>query len=57
MKLTVPSSHQKIAIVSRVARWYIFKPKIPVEVYILEGLGMENFGTYILCTYGIFKVC
>jgi hypothetical protein len=27
--------------VVRVARWFIFKPKIPIWV-ILEGLGLEN---------------
>jgi hypothetical protein len=33
----------------RVARWHFFKPKIPI----LEGLRMENVGTYILGSFGI----
>jgi hypothetical protein len=31
----------------RVARWYIFKPKIPY----LEGLKMDNVGAYILWSF------
>jgi hypothetical protein len=30
---------------TRVARWYIFKPKIPIWV-ILEGLEMEMVGIF-----------
>jgi hypothetical protein len=30
---------------SRVARWRIFIPKIPI-LYTLEGLGVENFGKF-----------
>jgi hypothetical protein len=36
----------------RVARWNIFKPKIPIWVYFLEGLGIEN----ILWPFGIFDI-
>jgi hypothetical protein len=38
---------------TRVARWYIFKPKIPILV-ILDVLGMENVGTYLLCPLRIY---
>jgi hypothetical protein len=31
---------------SRVARWFIFKPKIPIFGLILEGLGTENVGIF-----------
>jgi hypothetical protein len=37
---------------SRVARWYIFKPKIPSWV-ILEGLAMEDVGN-IIWPFGLF---
>jgi hypothetical protein len=30
---------------SRVARWFIFKPKMPLLV-LLEGFGMENVGIF-----------
>jgi hypothetical protein len=33
----------KVNVWGRVARWYIFKPKIPIWVNFLEGLGMEKF--------------
>jgi hypothetical protein len=38
---------------SRVARWYIFKPKNPNLGKFLEGLGMEKVGTYIKWPIGI----
>jgi hypothetical protein len=40
----------------RVARWYIFKPKILIWVNfeILEGLGMEKVGIHIACPFGIY---
>jgi hypothetical protein len=51
---------------SRVARWYIFKPKIPIWVfiggpwngkclYILQSFGRHSLCIwYILCSFGIF---
>jgi hypothetical protein len=34
-----------VVVESRVARWYIFKPIIPILAN-FESLGMENFGTF-----------
>jgi phage terminase large subunit-like protein len=34
----------------RVARWFIYRPKIPIWVY-LEGLGMENVITYVFIIF------
>jgi hypothetical protein len=36
----------------RVARWFLFKPKIPIWVF-LEDLGTENVVTYIFWPFGI----
>jgi hypothetical protein len=58
-------SAQNMAIVTRIARWFIFKPKIPI-CFIFVGFGMEkldifygHFGTFkstlcILPPFGIF---
>jgi hypothetical protein len=41
--------------VIRVARWFIFKPKIPF-VYILVGLGKDNVGfTYLMAIKKYFR--
>jgi hypothetical protein len=37
---------------SRAARWYIFKPTIPILIYILEGLSLEIL-VYIMTNWYI----
>jgi hypothetical protein len=37
------SSYQFREVRARVARWFIFKPKIPIRV---GGLGIENIGIF-----------
>jgi hypothetical protein len=38
---------------ARVSRGFILRPKIPIFGSILEGLGTENVGMYILRLFGI----
>jgi hypothetical protein len=33
---------------ARVARWFVFKPKLSIWVNFGEGLAIENLSTYIL---------
>jgi hypothetical protein len=54
-------------VVARVARWYIFKPKLQIWLVLEEGLVMEDVGLfyghlvyftaiwYILLTFGLFS--
>jgi hypothetical protein len=45
---------QSIRLVPRVARWYIFKPKIPIWVIIYELRRGCGRGWHILCPFGPF---
>jgi hypothetical protein len=46
--------HNYICTVPRVARWYLFKPKIPMLIFF--GMPLNGTFWYVLWTFGILKV-